>query len=157
MPWFALAAGLCALVVSSAVALGAVSPTVDCTASNDDCPELVIADDRSATLANGQPSPARGYADPSMRKDSGSRRIWMVYSWPHTTSAAGRPATAVDTHLSYSDDGGRTWRFDRALWRSSPTRDPRGGGRGFANSEAVSIEPAQTKSGIRCTRLGINT
>lgn len=124
-----LVTGVLALASS---ALAASSPLVDCTAGA--CPEIAIAGDRPAA------SPARGFADPTMRKDSRTRRIWMVYSWPHVTNTLGRPAVGVETHLAHSDDGGGTWTFDRKLWLAERTRDPRSGGAGLANSEAVALE-----------------
>jgi len=135
---------VCVLVMLvSGVARAAPLAAVDCTAESARCPELAIAGDRPAATAS------HGYADPTIRKDPASRRIWMAYSWPHTSTAAGRAATAVDSHLAHSDDGGASWRFDGAIWTSSPTRDPVGGGPAFANSEAVSLAPARTAAGVR--------
>jgi hypothetical protein len=114
------------VVAALAASVGAAAPpSVDCTAGR--CPEIVVAGDPPAS------TPSHGHADPSVRKDPRSARLWMVYSWPHTTSFAGRAHTAVDTHLARSDDGGRTWRFDRRLWSSTHTA------RTLRNSEAVSI------------------
>lgn len=127
------------LAVSAGVAVAATrGSTVDCTAGNAACPQLTIAGDPPAA------TPAHGYADPSIRKDPARDRLWMVYSWPHTTTAVGRAATAVDTHLAHSDDGGRSWTFDRVLWTASPTSDLRGSGPAFRNSEAVGLEPVRS-------------
>lgn len=126
------------------VSAEASTPAVDCTASNRSCPEVTIAGDSPATLADGQPSPVHGYADPALRKDPARDRLWMAYSWPHLTSGAQGRAVTVDNHLAHSDDGGATWTFDRPMWTSSPEVDPVTRRPGFVNNEVVSLEAAKT-------------
>jgi hypothetical protein len=116
------------------------APVVDCTAVASSCPELTVVGDAPATLADGQASPARGYADPALRKDPTSTRIWMAYSWPHTSIGPSGRAVTVDTHLAHSDDGGATWTFDRALWTTASETDPVTGVPSFENNEVVSLE-----------------
>ncbi|MEW5741892.1 MAG: sialidase family protein [Myxococcota bacterium] len=112
-------------------------PRVDCTGA---CAVLVIAGDPPAALPDGGASPARGYADPTMREDPNTGRLWMAYSWPWWDEA-GR-VVRVDNHLAHSDDRGATWQFDRVLWRSQPELDPSGSGlAGFSNHETVSMTP----------------
>jgi len=127
-----------------AVSAEASTPAVDCTASNRSCPEVTIAGDSPATLADGRPSPVHGYADPALRKDPTRDRIWMAYSWPRLTSGAQGRAVTVDNHLAHSDDGGATWTFDRPMWTSSAEVDPVTGRPGFVNNEVVSLEAAKT-------------
>lgn len=126
-----------------------LTPTVDCTAANSACPEIVVQGDAPATFG-GAPSPARGYVDPSIRKDPASNTLWMAYSWPHLQtegpSGSGTTGVAVDNHLARSDDGGATWQFAGPMWTAqAETGDA--GEPGWLNTEAVSLAPAQTASG----------
>jgi hypothetical protein len=116
-------------------------PTVDCTAAGP-CREIAIAGDAAATIA-GRPSPARGFADPSIRRDPALPVIWMAYSWPHTELLAGATVTTVDSHLARSDDSGVTWRFIRPLWRAERASDETGAA-GLLNSETVTLAPDPT-------------
>jgi hypothetical protein len=118
-----------------------VSPTIDCTADGP-CPELSIGGDAPATLGT-RPSPARGFADASIRHDPALPILWMAYSWPHAEFAAGGFVTAVDSHLARSDDSGRTWQLVRSLWRSERAADENGVA-GYLNSEVVSLAPDDT-------------
>ncbi len=116
--------------------------TVDCTAAGP-CPEIAIAGDAPATVA-GRPSPARGFADPSLRHDPALPIIWMAYSWPHIEFLAGGTAvTSVDSHLARSDDSGATWRLIGSLWRAERASDETGAP-GFLNSETVTLAPDET-------------
>ncbi|MGZ6707309.1 MAG: sialidase family protein [Solirubrobacteraceae bacterium] len=108
----------------------------DCTLQA--CAPLTLAGDPPFTFAHGAESPVHGYADPSLRRVPGGRRIWMAYSWLRYD--VGKPVH-VDSHLAHSNDGGRTWRFDRVLWRSRPATDPTTGRAGFSNTETVSLAP----------------
>lgn len=72
----------------------------------------------------------------------------MAYSWPHISGTGAVATVTVDSHLAHSDDGGRTWLFDRALWRSEAERDPTTGEAGYSNHEAVSLYPRQTANGV---------
>lgn len=133
-----------ASTLAVSVSAEASTPAVDCTASSRSCPEVTIAGDSPATLADGRRSPVHGYADPALRKDPARDRIWMAYSWPHLTTGAQGRAVTVDNHLAHSDDGGATWTFDRPLWTSSAEVDPVTGKPGFVNNEVVSLEAAKT-------------
>ncbi len=116
----------------------------DCTANNHSCPEITIQGDLLATLPNGQVSPFHGYADPSMRKDPLSNRIWMSYSWPNIHYVnKNYHSAAVDIHLAYSDDGGNTWHYQGPLWLSNEATNKGGdNGQGFTSHEVSNILPA---------------
>jgi hypothetical protein len=114
------------------------APSVDCI-DDGPCPDLLVDGDPYAT------GPARGYADPSLRQDPQTGRLWLAYSWPH----AGNGGVHVDAHLAHSDDDGETWSFDRMLWQSEATTDPRTGASGFLNQETVSLTARSTATGTR--------
>jgi hypothetical protein len=162
-----LLAGLGVLVVSllsSDPILKALEPaqdrlptaTIDCTAASVRCAELVIAGDSAARLLAGQPSPFRGFADPSIRRDPVTGRLWMAYSWPNVhVAGAGRLSRSrtitpgVDIHLASSDDAGRTWRFQGSLWSSERDSD-RGGNSeaGYTDHEVANLLPRRTREGV---------
>lgn len=109
-----------------AVEVGALA-LLDCRADSPACPELSIAGDVAATREEGEPSPFRGFADASLRRDPASGRLWMAYSWPtvHELPGGGL-APSVETHLASSDDGGASWSFERVLFPSEPGVDEGG-------------------------------
>ena len=118
----------------------------DCTAAS--CPGLVINGDPESTLPNGQPAPFRGYADPSIRKDPESNRLWLAYSWPHVTVSNGQRTQGVESHLAYSDNGGKTWQFDKVLWPESPATNQGGNNEpGLMAHEVPNLLPVKTSSG----------
>jgi hypothetical protein len=100
----------------------------------------------------GDPIPAqgfRGYADASLRKDPGSDRVWMGYSFvrpvPFDDGMGGTQSTIqVETHLAHSDDAGASWTFDKVIFPS--TAAPPGNVTGYFNSETVSLAPASATS-----------
>lgn len=109
-----------------AVEVGALA-WLDCRAGAEACPELLIEGDVAATRADGEPSPFRGFADASLRRDPGSGRLWMAYSWPTVHELPGGDVVpSVETHLAASDDGGASWRFERVLFPSQPGVDEGG-------------------------------
>ena len=103
-----------------------VVPTIqfDCTDSPS-CPAISINGDPVYILPNGGASPFRGFADPSLRKDPNSPRLWLSYSYVSLhTDLVGSPANLVITpsvsiHLAHSDDRGKTWSYDKAIWNST--------------------------------------
>ena len=127
---------------------GSTSPVTaaindDCVAAN--CPQIVIQGDSPAKLPNGQISPFSGMADPSMRKDLTSNRIWLAYSWPNIHVVGQKQdVTSVDAHLAYSDDSGKTWNYDMALWPSNATTDKGGtNAAGYMSHETPNLLPVQ--------------
>ena len=116
--------------------------TFDCTQAS--CPQLQISGDSMATLPSGAASTFAGFADPSMRKDPTSNRIWMAYSWPHVNLPAGakKAVAGVETHLAYSDDNGTTWKFQGQLWPSELMTDKGGNtGAGYLEHEVPNLLP----------------
>ena len=154
--WLSITVGLLLAACSSATpatrvptpSLVLAALSIDCTAANPACRPLTIMGDAPATLAGGAPSPARGFADASIRKDPASSRLWMAYSWPHITGTGRAQTVTVDSHLAHSDDGGATWTFDRTLWTSTAENDPTTRETGYSNNETVSLAPRQTLTGV---------
>ena len=101
----------------------------------------------------GDPIPAqgfRGYADASLRKDPGSSRVWMGYSFVRPVlvddgMGGTKSVIQVETHLAHTDDGGGTWARDSVPFPNTPA--PAGGTvTGFFNSETISLAPASATS-----------
>ena len=122
--------------------------TLDCTASNRDCPALVIAGDEPATFPDGRPSTVRGHADPSLRADPATGVLWLGYSWVHPMMDGARfLGVGVDTRLARSGDGGNSWRLLGTLWRAdAEARDPLGRS-GHHNTETLSLAPRALTGG----------
>lgn len=81
----------------------------DCVAGAPGCPAFEPIGDAPDVLPGGGPSPFRGFADPSIRLDPVSGRLWMGYTWPHVEIAPASWLGVVgtpDIHLAVSDDGG---------------------------------------------------
>ncbi len=93
------------------------------------CPEVRIAGDPFATL-EGRPAPFRGYGDPSLEHDPATGTLWLSYSWLETLPSKGlfpwapKVDFGVSTHLARSDDGGRSFRFVKAVNRASRAKHP---------------------------------
>jgi hypothetical protein len=84
----------------------------------------------------------RGYADPSIRNDPASLRLWMGYSFarqvPFDEGNGTSVATVqVETHVAHSDDGGSTWSRDGIPFPN--TNLPAGNITGYFNSETVAL------------------
>ena len=121
--------------------------TFDCETDSVLCPQIFIEGDPAASLPNGQPSPFRGFADPSIRPDPLSGRLWMAYSWPNVHNLGNRQfVPSVDIHLAYSDDGGQTWRFEAILWASQEDVDPVSGEPGFNSHEVANLLPVRVRN-----------
>lgn len=121
--------------------------TFDCLP--EACPEIVIAGDPAFTLPDGSESPFHGFADPTVRRDPLSERLWMAYSWPHLHfEGGGRWAVGVESHLAHSDDGGSTWVFDAILWPSAPAIAPDGTA-GYEDHEVPNLLPVASENGVR--------
>lgn len=122
----------------------------DCAGAK--CPAIRIGGDTEATLPNGDPSPFRGFADATVRRDPDSEKLWMAYSWPNVqvddNKKAGllsrKPATSprVDIHLAYSDDQGKSWQLAKTLWSPTSTRGP-GGEHGHMSHEVANLLPVR--------------
>jgi hypothetical protein len=128
----------------------AAAQVFDCLAGAVDCPELVIDGDAPDQLPGGGLSEFHGFADPTIRKDPDSDRIWMAYSWPnvHVVGLLQLHVPGVDTHLAYSDDGGVTWQFHSTLWPSEPALDLSGSlEAGYIDHEVPNLLARNTASG----------
>jgi len=120
----------------------------DCLDGAADCPELVINGDAPDELPGGGLSEFHGFADPTIRQDSDSDRIWLAYSWPNVHVVGLRHVPGVDTHLAYSDDGGVTWQFYGTLWPSEAAFDLSGSMEaGYIDHEVPNILPRNAPGG----------
>ena len=117
------------------------SPIYDC---GENCAPLTIEGDEEATLPGGRPSFFRGFADPSMRKDPLSDRLWLGYSWPNIHVVNNSTLIpGIDTHLAYSDDNGAHWQFSGTLFPSYPDTNPLTGATGYTVNEVVNLLPVE--------------
>ncbi len=91
---------------------GGAIPSLDCTANDPACRAILMPPDTPDT------SPFRGFADPSMRRDPVSGRLWMSYSWLHDIVGANTSTYVLDIHIAHSDDEGRSWSYDGPVWAS---------------------------------------
>jgi hypothetical protein len=116
---------------------------LDCTADSPGCQAFKPVGDSADFIPGYGASPFRGFADPSIRKDPDSHRLWMAYSWPHVQPAPSSETGivgVVDIHLARSEDGGDTWLYDDPLWTSETELDPGSSGlSGFSSYEVVSL------------------
>ncbi|MCB9790608.1 hypothetical protein H6764_01150, partial [Candidatus Nomurabacteria bacterium] len=117
--------------------------SLDCL-DNSDCPSLSIDGTAPFEINNNIPSPFSGFADPTIRKDPASNRLWMAYSWPnmHINSPTDY-SPAVDINYAHSDDGGDTWTFDGSLWPSVSAVNPVNGDSGYIDHEVANILPVE--------------
>ncbi len=143
----ALAAAL--LLFGATVTAAGAPARLDCRADSPDCPEVVIQGDPFFRLPLIGMSPFRGYGDPSIRKDPAGNRLWLSYSylsvhpWPS-------PELGVGIHLASSDDGGDSWRFERALADSAGEIDPTpAAGPGVSVHEVSTLAPLTNDTGTR--------
>ncbi len=85
-----------------------------CALDDDMCPQVMIDGDPFATL-DGNPSPFRGYGDPSLEYDVATDTLWLSYSWLNVliNIENGSPLIdfGVETHLARSDNHGESFTF----------------------------------------------
>src|SRR5690606_9843785 len=108
-----------------------------------------------ATMPGGMPSPFRGYADASVRKDPTTGEFWMAYSWPHLNpyfdvgSQQYYQVAGVDIHLAHSFNGGAngSWQSGiagNALWAAHPATDLGASGvSGYTDYEVANLLPVK--------------
>lgn len=88
---------------------------IDCRSDNGHCPEILIGGDPWQEPIDGILS-LRGYADPSVRLDPATGRLWLTYTSVRSRDVGAETAGRfLTTHLAYSDDSGVSWQFERAL------------------------------------------
>lgn len=95
-------------------------PTIDCSTGAGQCPEISITGDAPQPFVG-----FHGYADPSIRKDVHSSKLYMTYSWPNVLSNGTR---VIDLHLATSVDNGNTWQYVGPLFTSRKFLNPGGQG-----------------------------
>lgn len=121
-------------------------PHTDCTLTSTACTQINLA----ATDPFSTAGAFAGYADATIRQDPLTGTLWMAYSWPHTipSGQVGVPGTQVlDTHVSYSTDGGKTWTYKGALFTSQQVSNPVTGGTDYTAYEVMNLLP-QVVNGI---------
>lgn len=123
--------------------------TLDCV-TNHLCPELLVQGDAAARLPNGNLSNFRGFADPTIRQDPVTGRLWMAYSWPNVHALGPfKQVPGVDTHLASSDDGGKHWNYEGKLWYSQKDTNKDGSGKpGYTDHEVPNILPRRAKNKV---------
>jgi hypothetical protein len=125
-------------------------PSIDCTYSNPECPQLKIQGDEPYRLPNGEASNFSGFADPSLRADPVTGELWLAYSYPgiHVLDAT-TLVPSVDIHLAHSKDGGKTWEYDGSLWSSYTDTNKGGGGEaGYTDHEVANLLPVKNDTGV---------
>ena len=94
---------------------------------DENCPEILIEGDPHAQLG-GNPSPFRGYGDPSLEYDSSTDTLWLSYSWLDVLAVPTDSAPLIDlgvrTHLAQSKDNGKTFQFVRAINEPNQMQHP---------------------------------
>ncbi|MFH1438459.1 MAG: hypothetical protein ABIJ56_22310, partial [Pseudomonadota bacterium] len=128
---------------------------LDCVRDNPDCPEIMIDGDPPAEIPGYGPSPMRGYADPSIRLDPVTDRLWMAYSFvdlhvvpPDIPGGAPVIDTAVSVHLAFSEDRGNSWTFYGDIRPSMAETDAGpGGGQGYGIREVSTMTPFASGEG----------
>jgi uncharacterized protein (TIGR03437 family) len=125
----------------------AVAPSVSqplaatCTLTSSSCTAITLNSDPAATTAFA------GYADPTIREDPQTNTLWMAYSYPHTIASGGSEYQGIDTHLSYSTDGGKTWNYEGALYTSQQVTNPVTGQTDYTANEVMNLLP-QVVNGV---------
>ncbi len=116
------------------------SVVFDCTETNISCPQIEFEGD------NFQNTVFSGFADPSIRKDPNTDRIWMTYSWPRLFGLSSG-TTLVETHFAYSDDAGGSWTYDQPLYESSSITNLFSGQLNYISNEITSTWPVDNGDG----------
>jgi hypothetical protein len=90
---------------SEASAEGGGLLSIDCTATNPNCPALTMPPDMP------DDAHATGFADPSMRRDPATGTLWMSYSYLDTFTVGSVSTRVIELHLASSLDDGKTWTY----------------------------------------------
>jgi len=115
--------------------------TLDCLKNSPLCPEIKIKGDPFQTILGYGPSPIRGYADPSIRKDPHSDKLLLFYSFVSVHVKSENEENIIDpgvsTHFAYSNDNGIAWELEEKIWTASP--ETFGESEGYSTHEVPSI------------------
>ena len=105
-----------------------------CTLTSSGCTQIGLSstDPYSQTVFSG-------YADPTIRQDPQTGTLWMAYSWPHTVAGANGGTQAIDTHVSYSTDGGKTWTYKGPLYTSQAVPNAVTGQTDYTANEVMNL------------------
>jgi hypothetical protein len=106
------------------------------------CPEILVNGDPYATIG-GNPSPFRGYGDPSLERDPDTGTLWLSYSWLNVLVTNPGPSQLVDfgveTHLARSDDGGGSFDFVESVNQMTAVTHPDTAASGWESHEVSTL------------------
>jgi hypothetical protein len=71
----------------------------------------------------------------------------MAYSWLHSIKGSSGGVNAIDIHVSYSTDGGKTWTYKGPLYTSQQVTDPVTGAMDDTANEVMNLFP-QVVNGV---------
>jgi hypothetical protein len=143
-----LAAAAAVIVVSFAAPEGENPPVASAApltfhcALDATCPGVLVAGDPYATIG-ANPSPFRGYGDPSLERDPATGALWLSYSWLDVLVTNPGPSQSIDfgveTHLGRSDDGGASFTFVEAVNQMTPVTHPDTSASGWESHEVSTL------------------
>jgi hypothetical protein len=119
-----------------------------CNAGSSSCPRLVIDGDDEVPDGSAHTF-FHGFANPSLRQDPVSSRLWLAYSARRVVKAsldggADIEVYLAENHVAYSDDRGQSFRYDPAMnpLFGAVALPEDGTAGGFYASEVASLTPA---------------
>lgn len=115
--------------------------SASCTLTSTSCTAIDLSTDPASATAFA------GYADPTIRQDPQTGTLWMAYSWLHTIAGSAGGVQAIDTHVSYSTDGGATWIYKGPLFTSQQVTNPVTGDTDDTANEVMNLFP-QVVNGV---------
>jgi hypothetical protein len=120
--------------------------TFDCVAGSG-AEEFIVTGDPYNTFTPSGYLPFSGYADPSIRKEPNSNRIWLAYSFPHIKQAGNNYVPSVAIHLAKSDDLGNNWLFVKNLFEPISMNNPTNTSQeGYLDHEVINLLPVSNGS-----------
>lgn len=106
------------------------------------CPEVMVAGDPYATIGVN-PSPFRGYGDPSLENDPLTGTLWLSYSWLNVLVTNPGPSQLIDfgveTHVARSDDDGASFTFVEAPNQMTQVTHPDTAASGWESHEVSTL------------------
>lgn len=122
------------------------SITFDCV-SGSGAEEFIVTGDPYNTFTPTGYLPFNGYADPSIRQEPNSTRIWVAYSFPHIKQSGNYYIPSVAIHLAKSEDSGNTWSFVKNLFEPISLNNPANTNQdGFLDHEVINLLPISNGS-----------